>query len=239
MRVADVLARLTRKTHYLELVARKPEPIVKIVSSRELYIRAKEKPAQRQASRAPEEKEVQLTWAIASGDMHIKLKKAREDLAEGHRCNIVFAPRKGSRQPPPPPEDQARVIDDTLRFLADVGRECRARDTSKRAVVLFVESLRPRKLEVDLEWDGGSGDGWAGLDKVVSALRKGGRVDAVFLTPPPPKNATDEEQAVETAPLKQRIEETVTQLQPLGIEWRKRDVRKAATVVYLEPPPKP
>ena len=235
--VRDVLATIPRKTHCLELVTREPEPIVKIISLKEEYVRKRAKQAQRLLNRAPEEKEVQLSWNVAPSDLRFKLRKAHEDLADGHRVTIVFASK--SKQPSLKPEAQQAIIDDTMRILADVGKEQRPVEVKKNTSALFMESIRPRKQVLELEWvHEGEEEHWVGMNAVESALRKGGRVDVVFLTPSPPKKkdaqTLEDAKTVDPEVVKQRIEDTVARLQELGQEWRDRDMRKTSLTVYFE-----
>ena len=241
--VKELLGSLDRKKYYLELVEREPEPIVKIMDRKEQYERQKARRARSVLNRPPEEKELQLTWRAAAGDLHVKLRKAREDLADGHRVTIVFAPKHG--QAPVSPEEQQSIIEDTVRVLADVGKERSPPEMKRNATAIFIASLRPRKQVIEVEWayeDDEDEDEteWVGLRDVEEGLRKGARVEVIFNTPPPPKKAKRDApveadpQAVDPELVRQRLEDTVTRLQELGTEWRKRDVRKRATVVYLE-----
>ena len=233
-----ILPMVQRKTQYLELVTEKPEPIVKIIDTKLRYTRNKAKKEQHLLNRAPEEKELQLTWGVAVGDLQFKLKKAREDLLDGNRVTLVFAPKKG--QQVPTPEDQQAMIDEAVRLLEDVGRERKDRAAQKHMTALFLDSLRPRKQVHELEWAYSGDELWEGLKAAETALRKGARVEVTFLTPPPPKKAKDgkealaDPQAVEPEEVKKRLEETIDGLTKLGNEWKPRDARKTAVILYLE-----
>ncbi|PIL36636.1 hypothetical protein GSI_00325 [Ganoderma sinense ZZ0214-1] len=236
--LSSILLRVQRKTQYLELVTEKPEPIVKIIDTKLRYTRSKAKREQQQLNRAPEEKELQLTWGVAVGDLQFKLKKAREDLLDGNRVTLIFAPKKGQQVPAPP--DQQTMIEEAVRLLEDVGRERKERAAQKHMIALFLDSLRPRKQTHELEWAYSGDEPWEGLKAVEMALRKGARVEVTFLTPPPPKKVKDgqeaptDPQAVEPNEVKKRLEETIAGLTKLGNEWKLRDARKTAVVLYLE-----
>lgn len=233
-----ILPTIQRKTQYLELVTDKPEPIVKIIDTKLRYTRGKAKKQQQLLNRAPEEKELQLTWGVAIGDLQFKLKKAREDLLDGSRVTLVFALKKG--QQVPTPADQQAMIEEAVRLLEDVGRERKDRATQKHMTALFLESVRPRKQTHELGWAYSGDEPWDGLKAVETALRKGARVEVIFLTPPPPKKAKDgkevlaDPEVVEPAEVKKRLDETIISLTKLGSEWKPRDARKTAVILYLE-----
>ncbi|TBU27683.1 hypothetical protein BD311DRAFT_759829 [Dichomitus squalens] len=234
----NILPTLDRKTQYLELVNENPEPIVKIINTKMLYARGKAKKERQQQNRPPEEKELQLTWGVGMGDLQFKLRKAREDLLDGNRVTLIFAIKKGQKVPSPP--EQQAMIEEAVRLLEDVGRERKERAVQKHMTALFLESLRPRKQTHELDWAYTGGEPWEGLKAVETALSKGARVEVTFHTPPPPKKAKDAQdvpvdiKAVEPAEVNRRLEETLAGLTKLGNEWKPRDTRKTAVIVYLE-----
>ena len=234
----NILRTLDRKTQYLELVTEEPEPIVKIINTKLLYARSKAKKEQQQINRPVEEKELQLTWGVGFGDLQFKLKKAREDLLDGNRVTLIFAPKKG--QTIPGPAEQQAMIEEAVRLLEDVGRERKERAVQKHMTALFLESVRPRKQTHELEWAYTGDEPWEGLKAVQEALRKGARVEVTFVTPPPPKKVKDgqdapaDAKAVEPAEVKRRLDETLAELTKLGNEWKPRDIRKTAVIAYLE-----
>ncbi|KAI0722029.1 hypothetical protein C8T65DRAFT_172897 [Cerioporus squamosus] len=231
----DILARVDRKRQYLELVIEKPEPIVKFINVKDLYNRDKAKRVQQVLGRAPEEKEVQLTWGVDAGDLAYKLRKARSELKDGNRVSLVFAPKKGQARPTP--EEQTKIVDEALRLLEDVGRERKERDVRKEVVALFLEGIRGKQVH-ELKWAYTGDELWTGLKGALNALRKGGRVDVVFALPPPPKAAkgdpTLEEKVVNPDLVKERFIAAIHQLTELGREWKGRDTRKTSVIVHLE-----
>ena len=76
----------------MEPVAEEPEPIVKLVDTRQGYWKNKEHAEQAKKS---EEKEVQMSWSIAGGDLLHKSKKVREALHQQNNsrhvctCNVI------------------------------------------------------------------------------------------------------------------------------------------------------
>lgn len=238
-----ILAGMNPKTHFLELMTTEPEPIVKMHDRKLLYDREKTKKRVHASKKPPEEKEVQLTWGVGAADMEFKLRKVRADLADGHRVNLVFAPKKG--QVLPSPAQQEKMIAEALAFLEEVGKEHKERTVHKQAVAVFLESLR-RKRTVDLKWVDSDGASWEGLKSIESALRGGERVEAVFILPPPPKkekNKTPDElyadRGVDPALVQEKVERTLQSLAEVGREWKPRDTRKGIIVAHLEPPPPP
>ena len=150
----------------------------------------------------------------------------------------TMGPKKG--QQVPAPQDKQAMIDEAVRLLEDVGRERKDRAAQKHMTALFLDSLRPRKQALELEWAHSGDEPWQGLKVVETALRKGARVEVTFLTPPPPKKAKDgkeapaDPEAVEPAEVKRRLDATIEGLMKLGNEWKPRDARKTAVILYLE-----
>ncbi|KAI0772510.1 hypothetical protein BD413DRAFT_474401 [Trametes elegans] len=237
-RLQSILDRLDRKRQFLELVVREPEPIVKIFDSKLLYDRGRAKKLAQATNRPPEEKEVQLTWGVGAGDLQFKLRKVRAELEDGNRVNLVFAPKKGQKVPAP--AEQERIVQEVLDLLADVGKERRARTVQKQIVAVFLENVRPKRT-VELRWKyNDDADSWEGIKAVDSALRKGERVEAVFILPPPSKKGQKQDDdpsaanAVDRSLVEERVERTLTQLAEIGKESKPRDVRKAHIVAHLE-----
>ncbi|KAI0643648.1 hypothetical protein C8Q79DRAFT_914383, partial [Trametes meyenii] len=239
-RLRDVLSRVDLKTQFLELVTEQPEPIVKIHDKKLLFDREKTKKLLQSNKKPPEEKEVQLTWGVGTGDLQFKLKKVRVELEDGNRVNLVFAPKKG--QVLPTPAEQEKIVQEALDLLADVGKERKARTVQKQAVAVFLETTRPKKT-VELKWTHKDSDSWEGLKSVEPALRSGERVEAIFILPPAPKKerqrSTKQEdpnaaQAVDPTVARERVERTLQNLASVSREWKARDVRKAIIVAHLE-----
>ncbi|KAI0329970.1 hypothetical protein GY45DRAFT_1303924 [Cubamyces sp. BRFM 1775] len=233
----QILARVNRKHEYLELVAENPEAIVRIQSTKALYEKSKAKKFAQASGKAPEEKEVQLTWSVGPGDLQYKLKKVREDLNDGNRVSIVFAPKKG--QPIPSPAGQRKLVDEALSLLEDVGREWKEREVRRHAIGIFLEGTRTKK-RVELRWVYGDSDSWEGLKSVDPTLRRGDRVELIFNLPPPPKKEkgllsdSGDSRGVDPELVQGRVERTLQTLSEVGKEWKPRDVRKGVIIVHLE-----
>ncbi len=122
----------------VELVSEKPEPIVKIINPAERYKQEKETKEKRKKSRV-QEKEIQMTWGVASGDLEHKLKKARSELQDGNKVNIVYAPKKG--QVLPPPAEMQRKIKEITSMLADVGQQWKPPVIERNNGVIYLRGL--------------------------------------------------------------------------------------------------
>ena len=135
----EILASLDLKTHFVELVSVNPSPVVKIISKKDAFDRQKERKAKMRAATKNEieQKEIQLTWGVASGDLAHKLKKVRQELEKGNRVDLVYAPKKGQRLPTPD-EMEARV-QETLGLLQDVGKEWKEREVRRGVAAIHLQ----------------------------------------------------------------------------------------------------
>ena len=95
----SILSAYDQSTHTLTLVQDNP-PIVKLVNLEDERMRARTAAAQAKLRRraAPEEKEIQVSWTSAPGDLSHKLDLARSILERGDRVEVICAPRQGSRE---------------------------------------------------------------------------------------------------------------------------------------------
>jgi translation initiation factor IF-3 len=95
------LRSINRSTHSLVLVSSETNPpIVKLVNLEEERIKLREAEAKDKLRRkaAAEEKEIQISWASADGDIAHKIDLARSIVEKGDRVQLVFAPRSGGGQ---------------------------------------------------------------------------------------------------------------------------------------------
>jgi translation initiation factor IF-3 len=130
----DILASINRKTHFVELVSEEPNPIVKIKDKKEEYSWMKEKRARLKLANSIQQKEVQMTWGVASGDLAHKLKKVRRELEKGNRVDLVYAPKKDQALPSPLKIEER--LRETVDLLADVGKEWRPRNIQRNIAIL-------------------------------------------------------------------------------------------------------
>lgn len=131
---------IDRKTHHIELVADAPDPVVKIVDTKQARDKYKEMKKRAQAAaRAQVRKEIQLTWGVAEGDLAHKLEKARQELVAGKKVDLIFASRKG--QVVPTKQMMDTRLKSVLDTLTNVGKEYRSREVRKNMTALYLKPL--------------------------------------------------------------------------------------------------
>lgn len=129
-----ILASIDLKTHFVELVSEKPNPVVKIKNKKEVYNRQKERRIMMKEIPTMQQKEVQMTWGVGSGDLAHKLNKVRQELEKGNKVDLVFAPKKN--QALPSPLEIEERLRETVSLLADVGKEWRPRNIKRNVAIL-------------------------------------------------------------------------------------------------------
>jgi len=132
----DLLSSIERDTEFIQLVAREPKPLVRVIQHNEAY---KKRVSQRKAKmRQPETKHIQCTWHLAPGDLQHKLKKVRSEVVKGNRVEVTFLPKHGI--PVPPPLLRNQMINDALASLQEDCKECQPRTQQGLRVVLHLDS---------------------------------------------------------------------------------------------------
>lgn len=135
-----ILSSIDPKTHHVELVADRPEPVVKIINTKEARDKYRDAKKRAQAvARAQVRKEIQVTWGVAAGDLAHKLEKVRQGLVGGRKVDLIFAIKKG--QVAPTKQDMDARVNGALETLADAGREYLPRKDWKNMVVLHLKPL--------------------------------------------------------------------------------------------------
>jgi translation initiation factor IF-3 len=143
-RLKDLLASIDRKTHFVELVydsktaatnVLQQVPIVKIIARADRF--QSRKAGKLSRPRQIQQKEVQLTWGVADGDLSHKLNKVRQELEKGNKVDLVFAPKAGTKAPSPVAR-QGRM-ESAMRMLGDVAKEWKERETKGLVVVIFLQ----------------------------------------------------------------------------------------------------
>ena len=135
-----ILESIDRKTYHVELLTESPDPIVKIVNTKEARDKYKDlKKRARAAARAQVRKEIQVTWGVAAGDLAHKLEKVRQELVGGKKVDLIFASKKG--QVVPTKQEMDTRLKGHLETLADVGKEYLPREVRKAATVLYLKPL--------------------------------------------------------------------------------------------------
>ncbi|GJE84807.1 hypothetical protein PsYK624_008830 [Phanerochaete sordida] len=113
-----------KKTWCVELVTHTPDPIVRAVNLSDEYRKAKEMHKKKRDG-IIKEKEVQLSWHVAQGDLEHKLRKVRETLEEGERVTLAFSRKKGQNWPTP--EEKEAKIEEVVGQLTDTAEEWKER----------------------------------------------------------------------------------------------------------------
>jgi translation initiation factor IF-3 len=135
-----ILNSIDHKTHHVELVADAPDPIVKIVDTKQAREKYKEaKKRANEVARAQVRKEIQLTWGVEAGDLAHKLEKVRQELAGGKKVDLIFASKKG--QVVPTKQMMDIRLKGVLDTLTDVGKEYRSRQERKNMTALYLKPL--------------------------------------------------------------------------------------------------
>lgn len=145
--------RYDNTTHELRLVSDSP-PVVKLVDLAVEAEKAKLLEIKLKLNRktAFEEKEVQISWASADGDLQHKLDIAKGFLERGDRVNLVFAPKASGS---PAEVSQARK-EEMIRFfeegMQELGVTWRERETTKTTDVIYwqakSEIMKEKKVKV-------------------------------------------------------------------------------------------
>ncbi|ESK93124.1 hypothetical protein Moror_8847 [Moniliophthora roreri MCA 2997] len=140
--MSKILANLDKKTHFAELQTAAPFPVVKLISKAEAHERRKkEKELKKNVAKRNLHKEYQFTWSMADNDLTRKLKRARDDLSNGGRVDIVFAPK--SRQRGPPYSEMTQRMKSILEELSDVGSEWKKMEIRRGMAVIFIQGKVP------------------------------------------------------------------------------------------------
>lgn len=128
-------------THALILVSSDP-PVVKLVDKAIEAARTREAEARESIRRrtAAEEKEVQVSWGSASGDIGHKIALAKSLLERGDRVKLLFAPRQGERKDKTTPEAKKGIVQDFEEALEEVGRRWKEDTVKGKMVTCFWEA---------------------------------------------------------------------------------------------------
>ncbi|EAL20718.1 hypothetical protein CNBE0830 [Cryptococcus deneoformans B-3501A] len=135
-RLSSILSTYSTSTHTLALVSVDGEyPVVKLVSKAEERDREKEKEEKSKVKRkiSMEEKEVQVSWQSAKGDLGHKLEMAKGILEKGDRVQVVFANRRRAEP----------------GILEEVGKKWKEDDKNRGLWVLYYNPLDSVRQEVE------------------------------------------------------------------------------------------
>ncbi|OCF37469.1 hypothetical protein I316_00593 [Kwoniella heveanensis BCC8398] len=147
----SILASYNQATHTLVLVSvdNKAAPIVKLVDKVEerRKERESEDKAKLRRKMALEEKEVQVSWQSAQGDIKHKLDLAKSLLEKGDsRVQVVFANRKRGENVPDP--KKVEIIASFDQVLGEVGNKWKDDSRSRGLWVLYYNPLESARSQV-------------------------------------------------------------------------------------------
>ncbi|KZT74476.1 hypothetical protein DAEQUDRAFT_761324 [Daedalea quercina L-15889] len=145
--LADILKTVDRKREYLELVGEKPDPIVKVFKSSDIFNKKRLEAEKKKAKRV--QKEVQVSWAISPGDLEHKLEKVREELEAGNRVDLAYVTKSG--QAKPTKEQMGARAEESVKVLSDVGTEWKERTVTKTALVIHWQGQNEPTAEATMD----------------------------------------------------------------------------------------
>lgn len=96
-----------------------------------------------ESRRKNDQKEIQLTWTAASGDVQHKLRKVRQEIERGRRVSFVVTEKDGHT--PVPPAKRRAMLDEWLVSLENIAREWAPRSEAKHMTIVFLQD-RERPL---------------------------------------------------------------------------------------------
>jgi translation initiation factor IF-3 len=138
--LSHLLASIDIKSHFIQLVAETPKPIVKIIDKKENYEKRKQRQKRRKEALASNvQKEIQMTWNIEPGDMAHKLKKIQKEVEKGTRIELVFAPKVNQRAPNPALMETR--INETAEKIAEFAREWLPRKVDRGVAIFYLKQL--------------------------------------------------------------------------------------------------
>ncbi|KAG5639146.1 hypothetical protein H0H81_006405 [Sphagnurus paluster] len=138
MPLSTLLASLDRRKQFVELVSLKPAPLVKIFSKAEVTQREHEAESKaRAAARRVAQKEIQMTWSAAPGDLEHKLGKVRQELEVGARVDLVFTRKKN--QAPLKMDEMKERAQEVVDSLADISKEWKEREVHQNMTAIFLQ----------------------------------------------------------------------------------------------------
>ncbi|KAF8583958.1 hypothetical protein K439DRAFT_1633920 [Ramaria rubella] len=132
-----VLASIDRKKFCVRLVA-DDKPIVKVLNKQDEYAKVKALRKAQKGTIRTEDKEIQMTWGVASGDLAHKVTKVRRELEKKNRVDLIFAPKK--KQPLPSQNERDAKVQEVLEMLRDIGKESRPRTSHKSLLTLHLQN---------------------------------------------------------------------------------------------------
>ena len=137
----NLLRTYDHTTHFLQLVSSDP-PVVKLLDKVEEYRKTRESEAKATLRKrtAAEEKEVQISWASASGDVAHKIDQARTIIERGDRVRLVFAPRaSGPNRDKISEAKKTEMVKEFEGALGEVGKKWKENEAKGKVMACFWE----------------------------------------------------------------------------------------------------
>lgn len=145
--------RFDKTTHELRLVSDSP-PVVKLISLADEAEKAKALEVKLKLNRktAFEDKEVQISWNSADGDLRHKLDIARGFLERGDRVHMVFAPKgTGAGVPEISQVRKEEILSYFEHGMEDLGMRWRDELKTKTSVVVYWQASSAVRQEKKLK----------------------------------------------------------------------------------------
>lgn len=117
-------------------------PVVKIKNIQD-HINEKDAQEAQSSSRrgSVKEKEIQVPWTAAAGDLSRKIEKAIESLQRGDRLTVIFAPKSGSAKKQVDRGTMNDIVDMFRERLESVGKRWRDDDVAARTRTCYWDPL--------------------------------------------------------------------------------------------------
>ncbi|KAJ7666526.1 hypothetical protein B0H17DRAFT_1018927 [Mycena rosella] len=187
--LADLLASTDLKEYWVELVAAKPLPVVKLANKKEALVKVKQTRVKaREVLRKNIVKEVQLTWGSEKSDLEHKLARVRMYLEIGAKVDIVFSTKtKGT---PPSQLFMQKKLQDTVEMMADVSKEWKPVEWRRNIAAIHLKGivdvnrqLTPEQIQL-VEAEEAEG---AELESDEPVIQSEPKAEDIKLVVPPPR----------------------------------------------------
>ena len=137
-----VLRSIDESVECAYLVSTDP-PVVRIRTIASLIAQEKEKLAIEEARKrlVSADKEVQVSWNAADGDLAMKVRQARQLIEKGDKVNIIFARKAGGKKSIVKPERMQEILEMFNAALADIATKCKADDVRPKITTSYWEPI--------------------------------------------------------------------------------------------------
>lgn len=113
-------------------------PLVRLFDRAAMYELSKQRKVKAlESRRRNDQKEIQLTWTAALGDVQHKLRKVRQEIERGRRVSFVVTEKDGHA--PVQPVKRGAMLDEWLASVEDIAREWAPRSEAKHMTIVFLQ----------------------------------------------------------------------------------------------------